>query len=143
MENIQNSISNTVSSFTDNPFNLSYSQRLTYLILLYVLSFIFFMVGNFCLPMLAMRWFAICYTLSNISAVAANIIYKGPQGAFDAMFEEKRKIAATIYVASLFLTIYGLCKDCHWIFIMISGFAQILTMFYYTLSGLPFGFDTV
>ncbi|ORZ40804.1 vesicle transport protein SFT2B [Catenaria anguillulae PL171] len=100
------------------------------------LSFLYFATSR-------ITGFAIFYTFGNIVSLLSTSFLTGFKSQMKGMFDEKRKLASIVYLASMAATltvalVLGSAPLC-----LVFCFIQFLALFWYSLSYIPFGRDIV
>ncbi|KAM6280867.1 vesicle transport protein SFT2A [Porphyrio hochstetteri] len=121
---------------------LSFGTRVKCFAVCFIAGIVCSILGTALLPK-GIKFFALFYTLGNISALASTCFLMGPLKQLKAMFEPKRLIATLLMLLFLVLT---LCAVFWW---KKTGLAvlfcilQFLAMTWYSLSYIPFARDAV
>jgi hypothetical protein len=109
------------------------------------ISALFFALAFFVgLPMIALKpqKFALSFTCGSITFMGSFGILKGPWEHFSSMFAADRMFFTTIYLGSMFLTLYltftkGGVKG--YVLVMTASGAQLVALLWYLISFLPGG----
>ena len=126
----------------ENPFGIPYSQRLFLFIVGNAVGFVLmFLSYFFILP--SPSTFAFLYTLGNVFPILGSVLFKGLKAQYEMMFHKSRRIASLVYLTTLVLVIVALAKGANGLIVLFLAILQMLAMFYYTLSFVPFVFNWV
>ena len=89
--------------------------------------------------------FAIVYSLGNLCSLGSTLFLLGPAAQIKRMFKKTRYIATSLFLLSLIATLvfaigfYDKKKVWHKLFLLTLMLLQFCTLFWYTLSYIPFG----
>ena len=89
--------------------------------------------------------FAIVYSLGNLSSLGSTLFLIGPMSQIKRMFKKTRYIASILFLSSLIGTLvfaigfYDKSKVWHKLLLFALIILQFCTLFWYTLSYIPFG----
>jgi Got1/Sft2-like family len=109
------------------------------------LSALFFALAFFVgVPMLAVKpqKFALSFTCGSLTFIASFGILKGPYEHLVSMFAAERMFFTTIYMGSMFLTLYLTCTKGGlkgYALVLISSAVQLVALLWYLVSFLPGG----
>lgn len=81
--------------------------------------------------------FPILFTLGNILALLATMFLWGPCKQVKKMFDETRRIATSIYVISLIVTILVAVYSGKVLAVLLCVVIQCLALFWYSISYIP------
>ncbi|XP_055342208.1 uncharacterized protein LOC129590823 isoform X2 [Paramacrobiotus metropolitanus] len=108
----------------------------------------FFIAGVACLliaglyiPVLALRSrkFAILFTFGSVFIIASLAVLRGPQQHLRSMLNADRLPFTTIYVVSVFATLYVALSMQSSVLTVLCGVVQVCALLWYTLSYIPGG----
>ena len=89
--------------------------------------------------------FSLTYSLGNLCSLGSTFFLIGPERQLKRMFKQTRYIASIIFLSSLIGTlvfaIWFFDKEVWWhkLFLLLLIFLQFCSLFWYTLSYIPFG----
>uniref|UniRef100_A0A7S0Y7I4 Vesicle transport protein n=1 Tax=Pseudo-nitzschia delicatissima TaxID=44447 RepID=A0A7S0Y7I4_9STRA len=124
---------------------MGYQQRFKVFCALLFLSALFFALAMFVgVPMLAIKpqKFALSFTCGSITFMGSFAIMKGPYEHFRSMFTMERLPFTTIYLGSMFWTLYLTCSKGGlkgYAYVLIASGTQLVALLWYLISFLPGG----
>jgi hypothetical protein len=83
--------------------------------------------------------FGICYSFGNILAILSTLFIMGPWAQLKAMFHPNRALATCIYLSALVATLVVAFTVKNGILVLALVLVQLLALFWYSLSYIPFG----
>jgi hypothetical protein len=83
------------------------------------------------------------FAVGNIISITSTCFLSGPWSHIKSMFDQKRWIATTIYLASIIATIVVAIKVPKIGFVILCMLIQLCAMIWYTASYIPFGSDMI
>ncbi|KAJ5080384.1 vesicle transport protein [Anaeramoeba ignava] len=133
-----NAIKEGVSSENNS---LGTTDRLKGFVLLFILGIVSIAISFIRLTPVAFspRKFALMYTLGNLIIIGSIGFLVGFKKQFSSMFEESRRLASILYLFLTFLTFYVATKSQKTIIVIPLLIMQIFSLFWYSLSYIPFG----
>lgn len=124
---------------------MGYQQRFKVFCALLFLSALFFALAMFVgVPMLAMKpqKFALSFTCGSLTFMGSFAIMKGPYEHFRSMFTMERMPFTTIYMGSMFWTLYLTCSKGGlkgYAYVIVASGIQLIALLWYLVSFLPGG----
>jgi len=85
--------------------------------------------------------FAMTYTLGNVLSICSLMFLMGPCNQIKKMFDSQRRIATSIYLGSMVITIFAVFKKLPSYFILPLIFFQFCALVWYSASYIPYGRD--
>lgn len=89
--------------------------------------------------LVAARIFALFYTFGNCFLIASTFFLVGPMRQLGMMFERDRLIPSSLFLSSLFLTLFAAMVLKSAFLVLILLVVQVVSLAYYILSYIPFG----
>jgi len=117
-------------------------QRLAIFALFLIAGAFMLMMAFFYLPSVIIGQtgkFALAYTLANIFILLSSCFLVGPATQLSSMFGKQRALVTTVYLASLFGTLYAALQIRLFVVIVPTLIIQFGSLLWYVLSYLPYG----
>ena len=126
--------------------SLTYKQRLYGFLTCFILGIVFSLLsfGGLIAAFMSPAKFGLMYSLGNLSSIGSTCFFFGPQSQMKRMFKNSRIIATILFLSALIGTlvfVWFFDKSVWWhrLCLLHLIFLQFCTLFWYTLSYIPFG----
>ncbi|CCD15179.1 unnamed protein product [Trypanosoma congolense IL3000] len=83
--------------------------------------------------------YSVLTTLGSVISLGGTFILKGPVAQVRYMFDEYRRTASTVYLISLFLTLFVAFRFKSFLLCVVCGIVQYVALIWYSLTFVPYG----
>ena len=126
--------------------SLTVKQRVYGFVACFVLGLFlsFLSIGGLVGAFLNTRKFALLYSIGNLCSIGSTLFLIGPMRQLKRMFHPKRVVSTILFLGSLIATVvfsFFFDKSIGWhkLVLLLLMLAQFCSLFWYTLSYIPFG----
>lgn len=124
-------------------FNLSWYQRIALFAMCFGTGVLLISLSFSFLPVIVLvpHKFAASFAMGNLLAIFSTCLLVGPRAQLQSMFSPVRAVASSIYLVSLFITLFAAFfgGKLRYIIVLVALVAQVAALCWYALSYIPYG----